>query len=341
MRYSESREESAEMLRMVLPHMSRHAASFHPLSYAVWYEYCGGYNLGLRGAIDELIKQGAKLGDTEVETLYDKYVAMRELSSTLNARVKIKDIIDRVSETTSQVSKEVGQYTRGLTEYHAQLQEVPGQEEIRSLVDSMLEETERVRGRTNDLRTDLSSTNQEVERLKEELQIAQGLAQTDPLTALLNRRGLDQRVSSIPEAEMDRTAALFIDIDHFKTVNDTHGHLLGDRVIAVVATIIKTCVGDRGFSARMGGEEFAVIMTGINPASAAEMSERIRATVEKGRIRRQDSEEVIGTITVSVGAATHIPNEKIPDMMRRADRALYKSKQDGRNRITISTRSDN
>jgi diguanylate cyclase len=180
-----------------------------------------------------------------------------------------------------------------------------------------------------------------VERLREELQIAQGLAQTDPLTALLNRRGLDQRISQLPETEMEKTAALFIDIDHFKTVNDTHGHLLGDRVIAVVATIIKTCVGERGFCARMGGEEFAVIMTGINPASAAEMSERIRATVEKGRIRRQDSEEVIGSITVSVGAATPIANEKIADMMRRADRALYKSKQDGRNRITISTRSDN
>jgi diguanylate cyclase len=71
------------------------------------------------------------------------------------------------------------------------------------------------------------------------------------------------------------------------------------------------------------------------------MAERIRSNVEMGRIRRHENDETIGTITVSVGAATPVAGEHVAEMMRRADRALYKSKQDGRNRISISTRGDN
>ena len=342
MRYSESREQSAELLRMVLPLMSRQAAGFHPLSYAVWYEYCSGYNLGLKGAIDELLAAGKTLEDEDMNQLFDQYVAMRDIEASMRMRVKIKDVIERVSDATSRAKR------RG-DAVHAR--PVRGAAAARGPAGSRsggrtgrqpdCRRPERVRGQTETLRTNLDSTNQEVDRLREELQVAQGQAQTDPLTGLLNRRGLDGRLSAMSEAELEKCSCLFIDIDHFKKVNDTHGHLLGDRVIAVVAAVIRNCLGDKGIAARMGGEEFAAILPALSAAGVAEMAERIRANVEKGRIRRQDKDEIIGTITVSVGAATPVAGERVADMMRRADRALYKSKQDGRNRVSISTRGDN
>jgi len=341
MRYTESRDQSAELLRMVLPHMSRQSAGFHPLSYAIWYEYCAGGNLGLKGAIDELLAAGKALTDDDVNQLFDKYVAMRDIDASMRMRIRIKDVIERVSDATSKASDEVTLYTRGLSTAHLQLMDQNSPEKVVELVGTLLQETERVRGQTETLRSNLDSTNQEVDRLREELQVAQGQAQTDPLTTLLNRRGLDSRLTAMQPQDLEKCSCLFIDIDHFKNVNDTHGHLLGDRVIAVVAGVIKVCVGDKGVASRMGGEEFAVILPGLSPAGVAEMAERIRSNVEKSRIRRHDRDEVIGTITVSVGAATPVPGERVAEMMRRADRALYKSKQDGRNRISISTRGDN
>jgi diguanylate cyclase len=341
MRYQETREETAELLRMVLPLMSRHAAGFHPLSYAVWYEYCGGYNLALKAAIDALVADNRQLVDSDIQQLYDQYVAMRDIDSSMRMRAKIQDVIAKVSEATTQANIEVTQYSKGLTEYRTLLEQEPDKDAVAGLVDSLLNETVRVRNTTSDIQQHLDGSSQEVVRLREELQMAQGLALTDPLTGLLNRRGFEQYANKLDANGLERCGVLVFDIDHFKTINDTHGHLLGDRVIAAVAQVIKKHVDARGESARMGGEEFAAVLTGINASGVAEIAERIRVAIEKGKIRRQDRDEAIGGVTVSIGAAICLENEKLGALMERADRALYKSKQDGRNRITISTRNDN
>jgi diguanylate cyclase len=341
MRYRESREQSAELLRMVLPMMSRHSAAFHPLSYAVWYEYVSGVNLGLKGAVDERIAGGNLLSDADMQRLFDEYVAKRDIESSMRMRVQIQKVIEQVSEATSQANTEVTEYSRGLSEYQQRLKQEINPDALAGLVDSILGDTTRVREKTGDIRQNLEGSNQEVERLREELEMAQGLALMDPLTGLLNRRGFETHVRKLESDGLERCGMLTIDIDHFKAINDTHGHLLGDRVIAAVAQIIKTSVGDKGEVARLGGEEFSALLAGSSPSAAAELAERIRAAIEKGRIRRQDRDESIGGVTVSIGIAISMPGEEFEVLMERADRALYKSKQDGRNRVTISTRSDN
>ena len=343
MRYSESREQSAELLRLVLPHLSRQQASFNPVSYAVWYEYCAGINPGLKDELDALLTAGRPLEDADMQALFEKHVALRDMTASLRVGAQMREVMARVNDATTRANSEVTEYTRGLTEAQLQLVDQQDPQKIVALVSTLVAETERVRGQTAALRSNLDSTSQEVDRLREELQLAQGQAQTDPLTGLLNRRGLDSRISGMQPAEQQSCACLFIDIDHFKRVNDTHGHLLGDRVIAGIAAVIRSCVAERGLAARMGGEEFAVILPGLAPAVVSEVAERIRATVERARIRRHEAggaDEAIANITVSVGAATPIDGERVADTMRRADRALYKSKQDGRNRISLSTPGD-
>jgi diguanylate cyclase len=341
MRYQETREETAELLRMVLPLMSRHSAGFHPLSYAVWYEYCAGYNLGLKAALDEMVAGDRQLADADVQKLYDEHVALRDIDSSMRMRVKIQHVIEKVSEAATQANIEVTEYSKGLNEYRTLLQQQPDKDAVAGLVDSLLTQTTKVQDTTSDISHNLLDSTQEVVRLREELQMAQGLALTDPLTGLLNRRGFEQFVNKLGDQGLARCGVLVFDIDHFKAVNDTYGHLLGDRVIASVALVIKGCVAARGESARMGGEEFAALLNGVSASGLAEIAERIRSSIEKGKIRRRDGEESIGGITVSIGAAICLQEEKLAAVMERADRALYKSKQDGRNRITISTRTDN
>ena len=87
MRYKETREQSAELLRMVLPLMARHSAGFHPLSYSVWYEYVAGSNPGLRTALDAQLAHTPVLGDRDIELLFDAHVAMRDIDSSARMRV--------------------------------------------------------------------------------------------------------------------------------------------------------------------------------------------------------------------------------------------------------------
>jgi len=108
MRYRENREQTAELLRMVLPLMSRHLAGFHPLSFAVWYEYAAGLNQPLRAAIDARTAHGEQLRDADIQELFDAHVAMRDIESTMKLRARIQEVVEEMGEATSQASEEMG-----------------------------------------------------------------------------------------------------------------------------------------------------------------------------------------------------------------------------------------
>jgi diguanylate cyclase len=339
MRYKETREQSAELLRMVLPLMARHSAGFHPLSYSVWYEYVAGSNPGLRTALDAQLAHTPVLGDRDIELLFDAHVAMRDIDSSARMRAEIARMIDHVDDVAVEASHEVQHYGNELEGYRERLSDDIGQDTLHQVVESLIGETTRVRVKTGIYHEHLKKSSEEVERLRGELELVQGLAETDPLTGLLNRRGFDHKIERIGRGSMQGCTLLIVDIDHFKAINDAHGHLLGDKVIVAVANVLRACVGERGSIARTGGEEFAVLLSQTSSAGGVEAAERIRAAVERGKIRRGDTDESIGNVTVSVGLATGADNEPFEAINARADRALYQSKTAGRNRVTVAERS--
>lgn len=163
------------------------------------------------------------------------------------------------------------------------------------------------------------------------------LAQTDPLTGALNRRTF----FSLAEREMGRRrrtgcdiALLALDIDHFKMINDTHGHDAGDRVLAQFADQIAQTIRVQDVFARLGGEEFALILPDASLAQAAETGERLRRFVEQTPIHT-DAGPI--KITVSMGGAIVQPGEaSVEPALRRADKALYRAKHCGRNRVVAA-----
>jgi diguanylate cyclase len=339
MRYKETREQSAELLRMVLPLMARHTAGFHPLSYAVWYEYVAGLNPSLRAALDARLAQNPVLSDRDIEVLFDAHVAMRDIDSSARMRAEIARMIDHVDGVALEAGQEVQQYGNELDGYREQLQVDIGKETLNNVVESLIGETTRVRVKTGMYHEHLKKSSAEVERLRGELELVQGLAVTDPLTGLLNRRGFDHQVERVGQGSMQGCTLLILDIDHFKAINDAHGHLLGDKVIIAVANVLRGCIGERGSIARIGGEEFAVLLSHTSSAGGVELAERIRAAVERGKIRRGDTDESIGSVTISVGLATGGDNEAFEAMIARADRALYQAKSAGRNRVSVAERA--
>jgi diguanylate cyclase len=339
MRYKDTREQSAELLRMVLPLMARHSAGFHPLSYSVWYEYAAGANPALRAAIDARLLQTPVLGDRDIELLFDAHVAMRDIDSSARMRAEIARMIDHVDGVAVEAGEDVQQYGNELDGYRERLRDDSARQSLDQVVESLIGDTNRVRVKTGIYHEHLKKSSEEVERLRGELELVQGLALTDPLTGLLNRRGFDYQMQRIGHGSLQGCTLLILDIDHFKAINDAHGHLLGDKVIVAVANVLRGCIGERGPIARIGGEEFAVLLSHTSSVGAVELAERIRAAVEQGRIRRNDSDESIGNVTVSLGLATCADNEQFEALIARADRALYQSKAAGRNRVTIAERA--
>jgi diguanylate cyclase len=336
MRYWETREQSAELLRMILPLMARHAAGFHPMSYAVWYEYAAGINPALRTAIDQRLAKGTPLNDEDIFGLYSAHVAQRDLDASVRMRTDIERLMLDVDGATAEAGQEVQQFGTELTEYRGRLERGISGEVLGGMVQSLIQDTNRMHASTEHFHDHLRKSALEVERLRGELEVAQGLAQRDPITALLNRRGFDQQLVRLERDGLPGCCLMILDIDNFKAINDSHGHLLGDKVIIAVANVLRSCVGERGSIARIGGDEFAVLLAQPDLHGASALAERVRVSVSRGALRRADTDEVIGGVSVSIGVAARNQVEALDAFMARADRALYDSKARGRNCVTVA-----
>lgn len=155
------------------------------------------------------------------------------------------------------------------------------------------------------------------------------LADHDPLTGLLNRRGLHRRL--LERRPTGLTGAVLVDVDHFKSVNDRWGHAAGDDVLVRVAAVLAATLRPDDLLARVGGEEFLVITTGAGAPDVADLAERLRAAVAADRGPRP--------VTISAGVALCRPGPGIPclldELNARADTLLYRAKAEGRNRVCV------
>ena len=163
-------------------------------------------------------------------------------------------------------------------------------------------------------------------------------AYTDPLTGIRNRRAFDEYLAEqFSQASMNEPLSLlFTDVDKFKSFNDTHGHDVGDQVLAAFAQTIEKAIGDRGLVFRYGGEEFSVICRDTDRLTAAQLAEEMRKTVESScKVTKEDG-EVLG-VTCSIGVACH-DGQTFPtaDMLVKAsDKGVYAAKAGGRNCVRV------
>ncbi len=170
--------------------------------------------------------------------------------------------------------------------------------------------------------------DRQVAELIEELQI---LSIRDPLTGLSNRRNFghifEDELARISRKEAD-LSLIFLDLDHFKRVNDKHGHHVGDEVLKATAAHLHSCCRPYDTAARWGGEEFIILLPDTDEEQAAVFAERIRVTLHEGL-----SPIIPFPVTISIGVAQYIPGEPLEVLVERADQALYLAKQNGRNQV--------
>lgn len=166
-------------------------------------------------------------------------------------------------------------------------------------------------------------------------------ARVDSLTGLHNRRWLEEMYSremSRSNAGNFKLSAFMLDIDHFKHVNDTYGHLAGDQVLMSVAQAIVRSLRPSDMPVRYGGEEFTVFLPGTSTDNAKVIAERMRSNIERMEIILPSGENL--QVTVSIGFTERIENDTVTSIIERADQALYHAKENGRNRVCMNLGHD-
>ena len=338
MKYPDNAQRSAEYLRSALALMSKHDAALHPITYAVWYEYASGRNPSLNHELDRQVQLHGRIDEALTRKLYESHVADLDPQTVARLNAEFQRLLEDVSTSAARTGDDANEFGLRLEKLGKELKPDMPMSVLHERIEGMLTDIAAVHGSIRALTQRLDHSQHEVERLKSELIRAREEAVIDGLSGLLNRKAFDERmqplVSNLSAASKD-LALVLIDIDH-KQINDTFGHLFGDAVIRSIGQLIKSSVKGQDIAARYGGEEFALLLPETPLAGALVVAERLRCAFAQSRIRRYNSEEPVGNITISAGVAAYRAGEHCNALIERADAALYTSKAQGRNRVTVA-----
>ena len=312
-----------------------------PKNYELFYAYVAGENPAIARVMGDLIDSRKALAPDVLDDLHNRFFsgaqvekvfddAGAEFFSTVNAMVArlgvAKDDAVAYGQTLSEASGELG------------ASQTP--EEIRKLVGSLMTATQIMEKRAKNLEADLQASSQQVSELKLKLDDVRKESLTDPLTKLANRKAFDtelDRAIATARETGEPLAVCMCDIDRFKNFNDKWGHQTGDQVLRLVANCLSENVKGRDTAARYGGEEFVVVLPQTALSDAAMLANKIRLAIEAKKLMRKSTGEVLGAITISIGAAQLAPGDTAASIIERADICLYAAKNSGRNRVVCET----
>jgi diguanylate cyclase len=276
-------------------------------------------NDGLRLTQDEANRILSEAGGQTPSQIQDEMLSA--------ARVQMEEFARLVDETR----REAETYGRDLEGSAALISKVSasaGSAELIRITSAMIE-------RTRVAEAQLAETTLEAQALRMKLASAREEALSDWLTGLPNRRAFEDRYGELSAAGAPVSLAI-CDVDHFKTINDSHGHAVGDRVLSTVAhSLQRHCEGH--MVARLGGEEFVILFEGMDAVRAAQIVDNARAELAAKHFRARDTDAPIGTVTFSAGVVAATDGEPQESILKRADTMMYRAKQKGRNTVEIGT----
>ncbi len=309
------------------------------LNFELWVHYVAAKDTPLASEINALIEKREPFTEALGEQLAAQFLPKAKLNGEIleagQTLSKELDSVSRAIESARESSEAYGQQLASASE------SLDGEDAqaIKSMVESLTVATRKVREENHALESQLHDTTAELGRLREHLEQVRLDAMTDALSGLANRKAFDEALertcNNAAQYGEPMTLAV-IDIDHFKSFNDTWGHQTGDQVIRYVASVIDRNSPSPRVSARYGGEEFAIIFPGETARTALAVLEAVREEVSSRILKRRSTNEDLGAITISAGIAERRDNEGPASLIERADGALYASKRGGRNRTSCA-----
>lgn len=308
-----------------------------PRNYEIWYVYATGYNAPLNKIINETLARNGKLTEADLEQIYDTYLSHIKTTDRIDkvgARVigEIDDVVDVLSEALGMTSS----YDASLSGAAKELSLAKQAEQIKSIIESLLRSTGEMRESNKTLEDRLILAKSEISNLQQSLEAIRAESLTDPLTGLGNRKYFDRMIGMAVQSALasgEPLSLLLFDIDHFKSFNDSYGHLTGDQVLRLVGLSLKQTIKGQDITARYGGEEFAVVLPNTALRQALTVADHIRRAVMAKELKKKSTGEILGRVTISVGVSMLKQGDDTEALIERADSCLYAAKRNGRNRV--------
>jgi diguanylate cyclase len=308
-----------------------------PRNYEIWYVYATGYNPSVNKIINETLTRHGKLTESDLEQIYDTYLSQTKTSERIDkvgARVigEIDDVMTLIAEALGMSAT----YDSSLSGAEKKLAVAENKSQIKSIIETLVKSTREMRETNKALEDRLLLSKTEINNLQQSLEAIRAESLTDPLTGLGNRKYFDRSIESAVQSALasgEPLSLLMFDIDHFKSFNDSYGHLTGDQVLRLVGMSLKQTIKGQDITARYGGEEFAVVLPNTALRQALTVADHIRRAVMSKELKKKSTGEILGRVTISVGVSILKPGDDTDSLIERADACLYAAKRNGRNRV--------
>ncbi len=325
---------ASEALRL----MQEHGVWPTPLNYELWLYVAGDPEGPLAQEIFRLVKAGETITEDISDSLATKFIARLKLNDEVrDAGLKLTRELASITEIISDAQTTQKTYSATLEGAKRSMSALDAST-LQGLVQSLTDATSHVLSHHVQLEGRLTESSREVNRLRKHLDQVRMEAMTDALTNLANRKAFDEALDGHCEST-DTTKPLtlaVIDIDHFKRFNDTWGHQTGDQVLRYVASVLARIGRQPRLAARYGGEEFGLLFPGETAPGVERILNEARQEIASRVLKRRSTNEDLGTVTISAGIAQRDFGEDAFDLLDRADKALYMSKNNGRNKVTVA-----
>lgn len=311
-----------------------------PNNFEVWYTYHSKENSEVINAIDGLLKSKKSIKEEHLHEIYMKYLSDNRTEERVRlAGDNLQSTINNVKNVVAGVKSSTHEYQGSLETINSKLLGNPSTEELKKVITEVKSNTQQVITRNQSLEVVLEESASEIEKLRRDLAKARKESLTDSLTGLSNRKAFDseiQRVLEIAQKEKSPFSVLMLDIDHFKSFNDSFGHQVGDQVLRLVARCLTDGIKGKDLAARYGGEEFIIILPETELAAGVAVANNLRKVVANKDVVNRGTGERLARITMSVGVAQFSGLEDVDELIGRADAALYTAKHNGRNQVAAA-----
>jgi len=311
-----------------------------PLNFELWLHFLGEPDGPLGREMKRLLSARDAFTEETSERLAAEFLPRNRLNEEIrDAGMVLDRELSSVSAAIAKAQKSQAAYGVTLADASGHMDKIQGPDQLQTLVSGLTSATSKVQKVNATLERKLEVSTREVARLREHLEQVRRDSMTDALTNLANRKAFDEALDqACAQADGDNhTVTLAVlDIDHFKSFNDTWGHQTGDQVLRYVASVIGRISREPRTAARYGGEEFAIVFPDESPLVVEAALNSIRLEIASRALRRRSTNDDLGAVTISAGLAQKRPGETATALLERADQALYASKRAGRNRVTVA-----
>ncbi|MEO0398807.1 MAG: GGDEF domain-containing protein [Pseudomonadota bacterium] len=329
-------DKSFELADETLQNIKEHAASASPMSYELWFTHIAGLNPKLSTELEKAIESDQTLTDAATQLLHDRHFANElHAKEVLVATEGVSSQVERVIERIVSAGDDYKSFSGSLETAMSSLETVEEKTELSSLITVLADATSAITKRNADLEGQLQVAQSELTSLRDDVHKIREEAYTDGLTGIANRKRFDREMEktllALEEEDAEPACLILGDVDHFKSFNDKWGHQVGDQVLKLVASGLSANTKGQDLVARYGGEEFAIIVPNTTLEDAMMLSDKLRGEIAKRRLTKRSTNEVIGHVTISFGVARICKDDSATEVIERADRCLYKAKENGRN----------